>query len=458
MSAKVTNSTTQSENLRKNVDILMGLLLLASPQDQSGDDPSNTIQIPDAAPYTDPSKPQIIGDVLHDPHRVDGATKYRRNVDIVADETHGKVEDNAPLAKFSTINKVDEIEYFIPQHLDTILETKWTSDTWPIQMRRVITNEACVDVANTINVVEPVVACLGIYLAPFLIKLNQTLQGVFTTVLEYSIQVRHECPTATGGRSDILITLEYSRGGKIPEMFYFLNENDNKDNNAGLVHWASAERFGTRLLTIYNNVKAWKEEAAPLAGNMTLDGRFKYEELQRKIEKATQSLPCLVLHIIEDKKPAVIDTAAFQNPHVQDPQVSAKAYENVTKILPQLKRYALEYSCPWITLSDYFNYLTFLINPDAVEVSMKVIARNTNKGIRREVEFQNKPALALGAIHLANRLLGLPRLQIFFAVIARLSTAGVIYGTDDNPFILIDFVTVTWESLLNANHPKDWDE
>ncbi|KAH8823641.1 hypothetical protein DL96DRAFT_233963 [Flagelloscypha sp. PMI_526] len=431
--ARLNGLPNKQESLRKSVDVLLALLLLGLPKDQSvnnpspEEQPSNTISLPEVPdPTAAPGKPGTIGDLLGENHLISGPTKYERKVKMEVNDTHGKrIEDTAILKNFIKVIKPRRLKFGEQKRCNLLLNFRWDRDSWPVQVPRVITNEACVDAANTLNVVEPVVAAIEICLQPFLSKLNSILEVAFDKSFKYSIQVRHECPTATGGRSDILITLEFSLSGKIPDVFYYINESDKKLHKAGDVRWASAERFSARLMEIYEKVVGYRNDIdkGPHK-DFQDDGSHKKQRL-KLISREIETAPSLVLHIIEDKVPAVIDRRAFEDPDSKqrDPDVDVKAYENARAIIPQLKRYTLEYCCPWITLSDYFNYLTFRIDPDAVEarlaIQKKVFSNEYELTILSTNQEPERPRLLKNEGNT-------PRRQIFFAIVDRLYAAGIL--------------------------------
>ncbi|KAH8801909.1 hypothetical protein DL96DRAFT_1823449 [Flagelloscypha sp. PMI_526] len=419
--------------------MLITLLLLAPSKKQPNqtsqaappeDEPSNVIQIP--APFMQAEVvPLNIGDILRRDNRTDGATIYHRNQPITA-EAASEVSVPEDAAKLHRRNRIEVSHYFLEHQYNNIWNLAWNSPTWPAQLRQIIVNEPCVNAANTINVVASVVAALEMHLGQWLANLNLVLQQVFPASFQYGIQVRHQSPSVKNAKADILITLEFSCNDKSPDTFLI----PERKSVLRSVRWASAERFGTRLLDTYQAIQQIIAAQPPgMAG---------------QIEACAFGAPCLVLHIIENKKPGIIDRMAFTNPELF--QETQNASKNVGKILPQLKRYALEYNCPSITLNDYFEYLTFQITPGAIGVSMRRVGTDF-----LYVPRHGQPSpIFLRDVQPIKR----PRMQIYIAIIRRLETAGILVGGMGN---LVPCNPTNGAGHLVdispwPNHGIDWDE
>ncbi|KAH8823787.1 hypothetical protein DL96DRAFT_1615474 [Flagelloscypha sp. PMI_526] len=405
-------------------DLLLALVLLSpptlpkasrsnAPEDATNDpndQPANFL-VPSTV-YTAPTAPPAtIDNILSMPHRTD---LPRHQIDKVL-PTH---EASQTAQKFFPhLNDFNIIDFIKVHEWTSVFAKPWTRpDFWGSQTRRVIDNEACVDIAVTQNVVEPVVACLEVFLAPFLEDLNNHCKRFFGDNSFYSLQVRHETgfpkdPEITenrNGRLDVIITLEPSVDGLAVK---------------NLV-WTSHTEFLDKI----NNALA-------------------------ALAKIGNKLPGIVLHIFEDKKPGVLNPDAF------DPKYNQKAlngqfrwdtqeYVNVRTILPQLKRYAFELQCPYVTVSDYFSFYMMSIPPEAVDSEYvdKVLTLKT----------ATLAAILINAERQQDRTV--PRKIVFCAVLRRLQDIGVLTGQINLNMTMYKFPEYKESKKAKDDDPDDDDD
>ncbi|KAJ7852898.1 hypothetical protein B0H14DRAFT_2580661 [Mycena olivaceomarginata] len=125
--------------------------------------------------------------------------------------------------------------------------------------------------------------------------------------------------------------------------------------------------------------------------------------------------PRLVLCVIEEKKPNVVDPDSFK-PGREKRQT--KAQKNVAKFLPQVKKYSVDAQCPLVILTDYIN--TMLL-----EVVTAGAKQTENGSI---ISTPDDPVVRFSPLS------DPPRLVLFANAIRRLVEAGLV--TCASKFIL----------------------
>ncbi|KAH8834329.1 hypothetical protein DL96DRAFT_1580207 [Flagelloscypha sp. PMI_526] len=384
-------------------------------QPDGNDDPSNALQVT-VVPYAPPAAaPATVRAILDHILRNDLGTPFDFTGGVTID-AHSTHKNDGETALFEEGNTITGQLLLNVADWPNALATVWTKpDVWGEQFRRVISNEACVDLALMENVVEPTIAALEVYLATFLTELNRACKYAFGNDFEYAIQLRHECTTETGGRTDFAITLEHSYKGVAVEW---------SPGGPGIVPWSNADRFFARLRAqttpAIKNRTDFEAEAASGDWNLEEIGVMEEDSIEAR-RRFGRWAPCIALHIIEDKMVGFIDPAVFVGTP-PDPKAKPKndARRNRFYIMRQLKRYCTELCCPWITLSDYFDFLTFNIPPSAIETKL----------VDSVGSFDHiSPAPVLTNIFLntldANTT-GRPRLVLFMAILKRLEAMGLM--------------------------------
>ncbi|KAH8795903.1 hypothetical protein DL96DRAFT_1800410 [Flagelloscypha sp. PMI_526] len=381
-------------------DLLLALLLLspstppkATPpltsDDQDvdpADGPANFVVPP--ADYVPPQgAPTSINDVLSQRHRTD--LPFNSEADLSGAHAVSKIAKDF----FNYLNDLELLDFIEVQNLDSILTTPWTKpDVWGSQVRRPITNEGCVDNAMSLNVVEPVVECLQAYLAPFLTSLNALCHEYFSDVgdMSYSIQARYQStvPSDNKARTDIMITLEWSSPAE--------------RLTPPALPWNAGDDFLTILQSAFKEAAALKKQGS---------------KSKRTREIMARELPLVVLHIFEDKGPNHLDPEGF-TPKYQ--KKKGPEYNSVRAIIPQIKQYAEDFCCPYVTVSDYFSFYIMWIRPGARE------SQRIEKRFEKKQNPLHQPIIVNDERD-EDRVV--PRKLIFGAVIKRLLDMGIVIQT-----------------------------
>ncbi|KAH8834330.1 hypothetical protein DL96DRAFT_1580210 [Flagelloscypha sp. PMI_526] len=275
-------------------------------------------------------------------------------------------------------------------------------------------------------------------MAGFLRDLNLACQFAFGPSFEYSIQIRHECHTPTKGRSDIIITLEHTFKNQIPEY----------QSETGQVPWSSARRFSARLLDTTNAAITLTTD---FNAGVHVDATARQKAQDEMLKRGTRS-----------QMVGMIDPLAFVT-HPNEKVLGKSAIDNVNHIIPQLMRYTVEFRCPWITLSDYLHFLTFLIDPDSTsaelaDASGMEFTRDTDKEIipivLHEVLFDPRDRIQTDRK---------PRMEIFVAILQRLKDAGFVQEAPLTlvrtlrPLLAVGAANPTFGALVDPSGGNDPD-
>ncbi|KAJ7502170.1 hypothetical protein B0H11DRAFT_1989796 [Mycena galericulata] len=236
-------------------------------------------------------------------------------------------------------------------------------------------NEQAVAEVYSKTVLAPVKQALEMLLEKLLTREDIAKVGYF-----FNIRPQQGSPTKDNRtRCDHYFVLEHKDG---------IDKNGDGDAPRKIILWRDPQRFARML---EERVK-WEADSSPTKG-------------------AAPEYLCLVLCVIEEKKPNVIREDDFVPEYAQKAIKGDVGARNVADFLPPVKKYSVDAQCKLVILTDY--HTTLLLYVEEAGAAL-------NEDTLRITKVDRRPKVAVG------RLTNFPRLTLFSVAVKRLMDANLI--------------------------------
>ncbi|KAJ7355720.1 hypothetical protein DFH08DRAFT_853302 [Mycena albidolilacea] len=251
---------------------------------------------------------------------IPGPIKKKKKTKLTIGRTHSP--SSSSLAACGAATTLRQTNNILPRFLEGDIRTFFTENAPLIipedDYVQPLLNEQAVAEVYFKAVLVPVKDALQTLLAPLLKRAD-------LAKARYFFNIRPQQPSATGDltRCDHFLVLEHMDG---------IDPDDKIKAPPTDVFWQSPEEFTDMLKAR----QQWEQSHAA--------------------QDPVPEYPRLVLGVIEEKKPNILDITEFQSTYHAKKTTGAK---NVADILPPVKKYSVDAQCPLVILTDY--HVTLLL-------------------------------------------------------------------------------------------------